>query len=326
MHTPGPAQHDRKTVAVSVGVLRRGDGRVLVSERAAGKTLAGYLEFPGGKIEAGENPADALARELGEELGVGVDAARQIPLIRFEYAYPAFTVQLHVYRLDCWDGEPDGREGQRLNWMTPEALYEARMLPANRAVLNALTLPGTWLVTPSPEPGKEADFLRCLEQALRSKEPGGTILRLRDSSILNSLAPLLVETARECGRPLVLNSGQVRTLPPGFSGLHVPASVLSALESRPQVGGWVGASVHTVDEAARARRLGLDYVIAGSVNDTPSHPGILPLGWARFGEIAAAAGMPTYAIGGVGPEDMARVREQWGQGIAAIRAFWPETA
>lgn len=313
-------------IEVAVGVLQRRDGRVLVGERAADKTLPGYLEFPGGKVEAGESPVDALARELGEELGVGIDSARLFPLIRFEHDYPAFTVQLHVYRLDRWDGEPVGREGQRLEWMRPETLHGARMLPANRAVLNALTLPAMWLVTPPPGLGKEADFLQRFEQALKNKEPGGAILRLRDPSILDSLASRLVETVRERGRFLVLNSGEVQALPPGFSGLHVPAAVLAKLESRPPVEGWVGASVHDAAEAAHARRLGLDYIIAGSVRETLSHPGIAPLGWERFGEIAATAGMPTYAIGGVGPEDMDRVREHWGQGIAAIRAFWPETA
>lgn len=324
MHTPDAAQQDKKTIAVAVGVLRRADGCVLVGERVAGQTLAGYLEFPGGKIEVGESPADALVRELHEELGIRVEAQWPSPLIRFEYAYPAFSVHLHVYRLDRWDGEPAGREGQSLAWMTPSNLQDGRMLPANRSILNALSLPDSLLVTPLPERGV-SEFLQRFRQALGYGPPGGAILRVRDSALLDRLASPLAELAREQGRPLILNSGEIGTLPPGFSGLHVPAAVLGTLESRPRVEGWIGASVHSVDEAAQARRLGLDYVIAGSVCDTPSHPGIQPLGWHRFGEIAVAAGMPTYAIGGVGPEHLDRVREQWGQGIAAIRAFWPRT-
>lgn len=325
MNSPNPARPDKKTMAVAVGVLRRRDGDVLVAERAAGQTLAGYLEFPGGKVEAGETSAEALVRELEEELGISADRKCLVPLIRFDHAYPAFTVQLHVYRLDRWDGEPAGREGQSLAWMTPVDLLDAPMLPANRPVLNALSLPDTLLVTPLPGPD-DPEFLRRFRRSLENETPGGVILRLRDSALLSSLAPRLADMARERARPLILNSGDVRALPPGFSGLHVPATVLATLEARPPAEGWVGASVHSVDEAAHARRLGLDYVIAGSVHETLSHPGIDPLGWDRFGEIAAAAGMPTYAIGGVGPGDIDRVRRHWGQGVAAIRAFWPETA
>ena len=322
MQTPVPAPQDRKTVAVAVGVLQNPHGRVLVTERRAGKTLDGYLEFPGGKIEAGESPAYALVRELDEELGIAVDPAALLPLIRFEHAYPAFDVHLHVYRVDRWAGEPAGREGQPLAWMSPSALRDAPLLPANGPVLNALDLPDRLLVTPQPGPDEQR-FLECVGQSLASGVPGGAILRVRDPALLERLGPRLAGMAHEHGRPLILNSGHVRSLPPGFSGLHLPAAVLATLETRPPVDGWVGASVHAPGEAAHARRLGLDYVIAGSVRETPSHPGVEPLGWQRFGEIAAAAGIPTYAIGGVGPEDMDRVRAQWGQGIAAIRAFWP---
>lgn len=324
MHMPDAAQQDKKAIAVAVGVLRRADGCVLVGKRVAGQTLAGYLEFPGGKIEKGESPAGALVRELDEELGIRVEAQWPSPLIRFEHTYPAFSVHLHVYRLDRWDGEPAGREGQSLAWITPSNLHDGRMLPANRPILNALSLPDSLLVTPLPEPGAP-EFLQRFGQALGDGPPGGAILRLRDPALLDRLASSLADMARERRRPLILNSGGIGALPPGFSGLHVPAAVLGTLEVRPRIEGWIGASVHSVDEAVQARRLGLDYVVAGSVRGTPSHPGFQPLGWHRFGEIAAAAGIPTYAIGGVGPEHLDRVREQWGHGIAAIRAFWPQT-
>ncbi|MGH8126805.1 MAG: Nudix family hydrolase [Gammaproteobacteria bacterium] len=308
---------------MAVGVLQRADGTVLVSERQADKNLAGYLEFPGGKIESGETSAVALRRELHEELGISTAEACLRPLIRFEHDYPEFRVSLCAYRIGAWEGEPVGREGQCLSWYTPKDLFEAPLLPANRPLLNALTLPSTLLITPRPEPGETDAFVQRFEQALAGEHPDGAILRLRDRTLLKLLEAPLAAVAYRRERPLILNSGEVTPcLPKGFSGLHLPASVLATLDARPAVDGWVGASVHTVEEAAHARRLGLDYVIAGNVRETPSHPGGKPLGWSGFEEIVAAAGIPAYAIGGMTPEDLFRVRLCWGQGVAAIHAFW----
>lgn len=313
-------------IEVAVGVLQCTNGKVLVSERQANKSLAGYLEFPGGKIEADETPAAALCRELNEELGISIDEACLCPLIRCEHDYPEFRVRLYVYRLRNWDGEPTGQEDQRLSWKTPKNLLEAPLLPANLPILNALVLPSTLLITPHPEPGETDAFKQCFEQALSGDRPDGAVLRLRDRAHLELLAASLVDVANKRQRPLILNAGEVVSrLPKGFSGLHLPAAVLSTLDARPGVDGWVGASVHRIEEAEHARRLGLDYIIAGSVRETPSHPGSKPLGWSGFEKITLAAGIPTYAIGGMTPADLTKVQACWGQGVAAIRAFWPET-
>src|SRR5210317_972398 len=91
-------------VDVAVGVVTHGDGRVLLAERPQGKPSAGYWEFPGGKFESNENPREALARELHEELGVELDAA--YPWITRIHRYPHMTVRLHIYRVLRWHGEP----------------------------------------------------------------------------------------------------------------------------------------------------------------------------------------------------------------------------
>ncbi|MGH8426845.1 MAG: Nudix family hydrolase [Gammaproteobacteria bacterium] len=315
-----------KTIEVAAGVLQGADGKVLVGERPASKPLAGHLEFPGGKLEPGETPVAALVRELEEELGISFDESRLRPLIRFAHAYPEFDALLHVYRLASWRGKPHAREDQRLSWYSPADLYAAPLLPANRPILNALELPATLLVTPEPLPGESEGFIHCFKQALAKDSPGGAMLRLRDPMLLDALAPTLAATAKASGKILLLNTGAVTAPPSGFAGVHLPAAVLVTLDARPAVAGWIGASVHNVEEAAHARKLGLDYVIVGSVRATSSHPGTPPLGWNGFGKIVAAAGIPAYAIGGMTPADLPKVRAHWGQGIAAIRAFWPQTA
>lgn len=310
-----------RLIEVAAGVVQRADGRVLVAERRPGAALAGRLEFPGGKIEAGEDPPAALRREFLEELGTTVLAAR--PLLRFEHAYPDYRVRLHVYRVVRRQGEPDGREGQRLLWASTAELRRLPLLSADRPILAALDLPETLLVTPEPEAGNAAEFLEALAAALRGPVPGGAVVRIRNPGTVERLVPAVARHAAGLNRPLLLNTGNVAVPPEGFAGLHLPAAALAKLQARPAVRGWVGASVHNVAEAAQAAALGLDYIVVGSVRETPSHPGVAPLGWEGFTRIAQAAGLPAYAIGGLTAADVAAAQENWGQGIAAVRAFWP---
>lgn len=305
---------------VVAGVLERSDGRLLVTERPAGRPLAGYLEFPGGKLEAGEAPRHGLVREFAEELGLSVLDAR--PLIRFEHAWSGRTIRLHVFGITAWRGEPEGREGQRIAWVRASELRGLRLLPADRPIVAAIELPATLLVTPEPPPRHLANFLARLEQILAGKEPGAAILRTRSPAVAEALISQLAGTPGRFRQPLLLNAPGVSRLPPGFAGLHLPASRLFELRERPDVPGWVGASVHDAREAGRARDLGLDYVLIGSIRPSPTHPGVVPLAWEGFARLAAVAALPAFAIGGVGPQDLPVVRDLWGQGVAAVRAFW----
>ena len=112
---PGAAA-DRTPVDVAVGVLIDADGRFLLTSRPAGKVYAGYWEFPGGKLEAGESVEAALARELHEELGIAVGAVQpwRVELVD----YPHALVRLHFCKVFAWRGEFEMREGQRMAWQT----------------------------------------------------------------------------------------------------------------------------------------------------------------------------------------------------------------
>ncbi len=273
-------------------------------------------------MESGETPVDALARELVEEIGVVVDAADLEPLIRFEHPYPEFTVRLHAYTASHWQGEPVGAEGQVLGWHDRASLRDLPLLPANWPLLNALGLPSMLRVTPLLTVESAPGFARVLGQAITSSEPGGIVIRVDGRDALARLLERMAPALRYAGRLLILNPGEAIDPPEGFHGLHLPARTLRELNHRPACSALIGASVHTPEEACRAHDLGLDYVIVGNVRSTPSHPDRQPLGWTRFEEIASAAGVPAYAIGGVAPKDLSLVRGHWGQGVAGIRAFW----
>jgi 8-oxo-dGTP diphosphatase len=106
---------DRPLVQVAVGVLLRGD-QFLLTSRPAGKVYAGYWEFPGGKLEAGEAVEAALRRELQEEIGIDIEDCTPWRTERFDY--PHALVQLNFCQVTRWRGEIDMREGQSASWQT----------------------------------------------------------------------------------------------------------------------------------------------------------------------------------------------------------------
>jgi 8-oxo-dGTP diphosphatase len=105
---------ERVPVDVAVGVLLRADGAFLLTSRPAGKVFAGYWEFPGGKLEAGETVEQALARELQEELGITIAGAKPWKIELMDY--PHARVRLHFCKVTRWSGEFEMREGQQMSW------------------------------------------------------------------------------------------------------------------------------------------------------------------------------------------------------------------
>ena len=121
---------------VAAGILRDKAGRVLISERLCDGPFNGLWEFPGGKIGVGESAADALQRELAEELGVTVTAAQ--PFIELHHEYPDRTVDLEFFLVTGWRGEPVGLEGQGVRWVVLDELSADQLLPADAPVIEAL--------------------------------------------------------------------------------------------------------------------------------------------------------------------------------------------
>jgi 8-oxo-dGTP diphosphatase len=128
----------RPIVMVAACALVDQDGAVLITRRPAGKPLAGLWEFPGGKIEAGEEPEEALIRELHEELGIDVAKADLSPLTFASHAYAEFHLLMPVYVCRRWRGSVAANEGQELDWVRPEALSGYAMPPADEPLKIAL--------------------------------------------------------------------------------------------------------------------------------------------------------------------------------------------
>jgi len=121
----------KPTLLVVACALVDGDGRVLVARRPEGREMAGLWEFPGGKVEPGEKPEDALIRELAEELGIDVTESCLAPLTFASHGYEAFHLLMPLYVCRKWNGEITAREGQELAWVRPNRLAQYAMPPAD---------------------------------------------------------------------------------------------------------------------------------------------------------------------------------------------------
>jgi 8-oxo-dGTP diphosphatase len=124
---------------VAACALVDADGRVLLAERPAGKSMAGLWEFPGGKVEPHERPEEALIRELREELGIVVREPCLAPLTFASHAYPDFHLVMLLYVCRRWEGIMAAREGQRFAWVRANRLRDYKMPPADEPLIAHLT-------------------------------------------------------------------------------------------------------------------------------------------------------------------------------------------
>ena len=306
-------------IDVAAGVLIREDGSFLLAQRPEGKVYGGYWEFPGGKLEAGELPARALARELHEELGLDIEDPS--PWVTRVYTYPHGTVRLRFFRVRRWRGELHGREGQAFAWQRSERITVAPMLPANEPVLRALALPDEYAISNATEVGEEA-FLAALVQRTSA---GLRLLQLREKTMpadrLARLAARVVPIVRGTGGVVLVNGDEGIARESGADGVHLTAEQLAATAKRPPFE-RVGASVHSAGELRKAERLGLDLAVLGPVAPTPTHPHAAVLGWGGFQRIARDAALPVFAIGGLARSDLERAWTHGAHGVAMIRGVW----
>lgn len=128
----------RRLLLVAAAALIDAQGRVLIARRPEGKSLAGLWEFPGGKVEDGESPEDALIRELKEELDVTVAHDALEPIAFASHAYPDFHLLMPLYAVRRWDGAPKAIEHTALAWAAPGELKNYPMPPADAPLLARL--------------------------------------------------------------------------------------------------------------------------------------------------------------------------------------------
>jgi len=310
-----PARH----LEVAAAVIQRPDGSFLLAERPEGKPYAGWWEFPGGKIEPGENARAALDRELHEELGIDVECA--YPWLTRVYNYPHATVRLHFFRVTAWHGELHGKENQHFDWQFPGHVQVTPLLPANGPILKALELPPQLAITCAAEMGTD-QFLQRLDQALAG---GLRLIQVREKSLSEEeLLPLATEIVRRAAphdAKVLINGSSTVAEKSGADGIHLSSAQLMSLPQRPDFP-WCGASCHNRRELEHAAELELDYAVLSPVKATLTHPGAAPLGWESFAALAQGLPLPVYALGGMDAEDMEAAWRHGAHGIAMLRSAW----
>jgi len=293
-----------KIVEVAAAILLResadGDGRIeyLLARRPAGKVYAGYWEFPGGKVEPGENLRQALVRELQEELGITID--RAWPWLSCRFTYPHATVRLKFFRVASWLGEISPIEHDGFVWVKigSEAPVSP-VLPANGPILRALELPAEYARTGATGAGIETELVRLDEAVNR----GLRLIQIDHAEMELELsandrqrfasAAMKLAAAHPEARVLVKDDAALaRTV--GAHGLHLSSTELLKTGQRPPFD-WVAADCHSEADLAHAVALGLDFVTFGLTLSAVNMPA--DADWAAFAQRIEQSPLPVFAVG-----------------------------
>jgi 8-oxo-dGTP diphosphatase len=307
-------------VAAAVIERRAADGAMefLLGQRAPGTFYPGYWEFPGGKVEPGETPHDALVRELGEELGIGV--TRADPWLRREHVYEHAHVRLNFFRVRDWCGELHDHVHSALAWQRADG---RRWRPCCRPTRRC------WRRWPCPilrhhhagEIGIDAQLM-ALAHAL---ENGLRLVQLReptlDAARRSAFVHAAVDLCHQYGARVLVNGDPALAAATAADGVHLQARQLAAQTARPDFA-LVAASCHTAAELERAAQLGCDFAVFGAVRATASHPGVAGIGWEGLAAALAVPPLPTFALGGLSRADLDAAQRAGAHGIAAIRGAW----
>jgi len=297
------------TIDVAVNVVQNGDNRVLLAERTARQVSAGFWELPGGKIDPGETPVQAAARELEEEIGITAEQVQ--PFMTYEHAFPTKRVKLHIFRVTQWRGTPSGREGQRLQWVDPSAPQVAPLLPSNLRVLTSLGLPPLMEVL---DLSRDASAL--LAHVHDALSYGVRLIHLRAPDLAPdqrvSVARRICQLTNRFGAKTLLAGSALEASRAGATGVHSCVETLRRATSRPQVRLWSVSCDHAAD-LARAQALGADLAVVSPVLSCVTRP---VLGWEGLRALSAATTLPLYAKGGLDVSSLGQALHAGATGIA----------
>lgn len=291
-------------LATDASMPIQADAPVLLSQRRQGKHLAGYWEFPGGQVDAGESEQAALSRELQEELGIRVHTST--PWCSLTHHYPEKTVMLKLYRVLSWSGVPIGVEGQAIEWVPWKDVPSRRMPPADVALLKLFGFsPYYYCAMVSP------DLFEKKVVALAGKGSAHWPWLIQYPKIECSDDRMAdrhrshIREFQSMGHACLYEGLPQEASALGAQGVHLSAAMLARLAERPTDFSLVAASCHDQTTLRSANRLGVDFVVI------PSH-----LSAAKIQALINNAEMPVFVVSNQTQDGLYWSRDLGGFGVA----------
>ena len=303
------------TTEIAVGLIINQENEFLVCQRNNKTFLPDLWELPGGKLEEGESFAEALQRELIEEINVKPFSFSK--LISTFFNYPSGLVIINGFLVKQWQGDIKAKEGQNLKWIKLDnfSKFKNKFLAASVPIINCYLFSNKLLITPSAKPLK---FLIAL-----LKKYQNLMVLYRDYDVKESEyianAKKLIKIANKQGHKILLTCDNAFEI--GASGVHLNSKKLHNLQQKPN-NLLVSASCHSIADINIANKFLIDLVFLSPIMATTSHPEIENfLTWYGFEQLCKLCAMPAYALGGVRQNDLITAKNIGGQGIAGISTF-----
>ena len=313
-----------KIVHVAVAVIKNQHGQFFIAKRFKNSHQGDLWEFPGGKVESNETVLAALKRELFEETGITLIKAS--PLIQIHHDYGDKAVFLDVWCVDEFTGKVFGKEGQKTQWIKQDEFSLYDFPAANSPIIKAIQLPDRYMIT-----GKFKNEKELLSRIQSSLNRNIKLIQFRTKNLPEKTyfdyAKKIYALCEKEQAKLLLNTSvenYKKYKSDKFShGLHLNAKEIEffsvdTLNSEL----LISTSTHNEDELRRAEKKKVDIVMLSPVNETMSHPDVIPLGWGKFKQLVEKIKTPVYALGGMTEDDLNTAKTNGAQGIAAIGLFW----
>ena len=303
------------SVEVVVGIIQNNNNEVFIAKRQKNQFMADYWELPGGKVESGEDHVSAIIRELFEETGITVKDCKLVQKI--QHNYPEKTINLSVYSIDDYLGEPVGFEGQEITWSSADKFKNFKLLPTMWRIIHKFSLPKYYWITPDNHQSDKV-FNECKKRLSN----GIKIIQLRSKTSLdNAYIERIFKLCKENQAKLILNTPNKAFNEP-CDGWHLTSFELMSLKERPISEAKIfGASTHNIDEALHAENILADYISLSPIEDTLTHPNSKPLGWERASSIIRQCELPVFLVGGMRKELFEKALSIGAHGVAGIRSI-----
>lgn len=323
--TPNRGKSPVVDVAAALIVQSAGSTRqFLVARRKADQHQGGLYEFVGGKVEEGEQVADALAREVFEEVGLCINTA--VPLTTIEHDYGDKRVRLHVFYVDDFTGEATGKEGQVVKWVDLPTMLGLPMPKANNTIKRLTMLSPLYAITQEVSAfGSSLKPEQAWLNFYTERLPHGAQVYVRCRHMpKRAYGKLLANLHQRRGDlKLVADFAYADTLNfEHVAGFHLTQAVLMGLKNLPKLSDkYYIAATHDAASLKQAARLVVDAATLSPIQRTTSHPEVLPLSDEQQKALLACANFPVYALGGMAPNQLGLTQEKGFFGVAGISHF-----